>query len=192
MPALRWMSAAAILLSVGSADIERALKIARSPDAERARVHARYIVPLEVNRPDVTLERIEVVTEFRRALLDAEARHQRGEHVFTVREVADVLRPSRGKVTLSLRLRFNPQNVLVTVPSYEIEMGERGPVPGDVRRSPLFTLGSGDPKKPSALYGAIVDADFDAAQVGQASREVRVMLDGQLLARTTIDFATID
>ena len=192
MPALRWTSAAAILLTLGTTDVERALKIAKGSDAERSRFHARYSVALDVTRPDATLEQIEAITELRRAVLDAEDRHRQGEHVFTVRQVVDAVRPWRGKVTLSLRLRFNPLNVLVTVPSYEIALGTLGPVPIDVRRNPLYALGSGDPKAPLPMYGAVIEADFDVAEVGQTSRDVRVMLDGNVLARTTIDFARID
>jgi hypothetical protein len=190
VPAFRWIAPAAILVSLGAADVERAIKIAKSPDAERVRFHARYIAPLHVTLPDATLEQIEAITEFRRAQLDAEERLRQGDHAFTVRQVTDAIRPWRGKVTLALRLRFNPLNVLVSVPPYEIAVGEAGPVPLDVRRNPLYTLGH--PGTASSLYGAVIEADFDAAQVGQTSREVRVILNGKVLARTTINFAQIE
>ena len=43
-----------------------------------------------------------------------------------------------------------------------------------------------------SIYGAVVEVDFQAADIGQTTRLVRVMLDVNELARTTINFAQID
>src|SRR5207249_6164511 len=88
---------------------------------------------------------------------------------------------------LVLRLKFHPQNVLVTVPSYELAIGDRGPAALDLRRTPVYTTGSA-PKPGTSMYGATLEADFDVAAVGQTSRTVRVLLEGKELARATVNF----
>ena len=178
---------AAIRLSLGSEDIDRALRIGKSSEAERARFHAPYIVSLN----DATLQQIEVLTEFRRVVLESENRIRLGDHLFSTRQATDMLRPWRGKLTLVLRLRFHPQNVYVSVPSYEIAIGAPAITAIDVRRMPEYVLG-GDPRRGSALYGGVVEEDFDAAKVGQTTRPVRVVLDGKELAATTINFARVE
>jgi hypothetical protein len=178
----------AIRLTLGSEDVDRALRIGRSSEAERARFHAPYIVALH----DATLQQIEVLTEFRRAVLESENRMRLGDHMFSVRPATEMLRPWRGKLTLALRLRFHPHNVFVAVPPYEIAIGAPAIVATDVRRRPEYVLGA-DPKRGSmALYGGVVEEDFDAAAVGQTTRAVRVVLDGKELATTTINFARIE
>jgi hypothetical protein len=112
--------------------------------------------------------------------------------MFSVRPASEMLRPWRGKLTLSLRLRFHPHNVFVAVPSYEIAIGRPAITALDVRRIPEYALGA-DPKRGAmALYGGVVEEDFDAAEVGQTTRAVRVALDGKELAATTINFALIE
>ncbi len=178
----------AIRLVLGSEDVERALRIGRSSEGERARFHAPYIVDLR----DATLNQIQVLTEFRRVVLESENRLRLGDHMFSVRPATEMLRPWRGRLTVSLRLRFHPHNVFVAVPPYEIAIGAPAIAALDVRRIPEYVLGA-DPKRGSnALYGGVVEEDFDAAAVGQTTRIVRVVLDGKELAVTSIDFGRIE
>ena len=44
----------------------------------------------------------------------------------------------------------------------------------------------------SLLTGAIVEADFDAAAVGQGTRTIRLVLEGKEAARTTVDFSRLE
>ena len=117
-----------------------------------------------------------------------------GDHMFSVRPATEAVLPWRDKVTLALHVRFHPQNTLVSVPPYDISLGERGPAPIAVRRTPRYPLPSGGQGRGTAMpiYGAIIEVDFDAAGVDQASRAVTVMLDGRHLARTTVNFARLD
>src|SRR5207249_7066619 len=71
---------------------------------------------------------------------------------------------------LVLRLKFHPQNVLVTVPSYELAIGDRGPAALDLRRTPVYTTGSA-PKPGTSMYGATLEADrSEERRVGKACR----------------------
>ena len=189
---LAFAGARSIDLVLSSDDVARALKTGKGTEAERARFHSAYLVPLQAVDP--ALERMEVLTEFRRAVLDAEDHLRLGDHMFSVRQATEALRPWRGKLTLSLHLRFHPHNVLVSVPAYVMLFAEPGPTPLAVRRTPLFTLApdAQKPGAPTSLYGGIVEVDFDAAKAGQTSRVVQVLLDGKELAHTTINLARLE
>ena len=187
--ALTAPAARAIQRDLGTADLQRAIKIGSGSDADRARIRAAYIFPLR--SADPAIEQLEVLTEFRRVVIEAEERLRKGDHMFGAGQAAVAIRAWHDKVTLVLRLKFHPQNVLVTVPSYELVIGDRGPAPLDVRRTPVYATGTTQ-KPGSSMYGATVEADFDVAAVGQTSRTVRVLLEGKELARATINFAQID
>ena len=179
----------AIQRDLGTQELQRAIKIGSGSDADRARFHSAYSVALR--SADPAIEQLEVLTEFRRVVIEAEERLRKGDHMFGAGQAAVAIRAWHDKVTLVLRLKFHPQNVLVTVPSYELAIGDRGPAALDLRRTPVYTTGSA-PKPGTSMYGATLEADFDVAAVGQTSRTVRVLLEGKELARATVNFAQID
>jgi hypothetical protein len=182
----------AIQRDLSTQELQRAIKTGGGSDAARARFHAAYLFPLRADDP--AIEQLEVLTEFRRVVIEAEDRLRKGDHMFGAGQAAVAIRAWHDKVTIVLRLRFHPQNVLVTVPAYELAIGERGPAALDVRRTPVYSLtGTGQrPGTPTAMYGATVEADFDVAAVGAGPQTVRVVLQGREVARTTINFGQID
>jgi len=182
----------AIRRDLGTEDLQRAIKVGGSSEAERARFHSAYIVPLRV--ADAAIQQLEVLTEFRRVAIEATDRLRKGDHMFGAGQADSAMRPWHDKLTLVLRLRFHPQNVLVNVPPYELAIGEPGPTPLDVRRLPVLSLtGTGQrPGTPTPMYGATVEADFDVVAVRPGPQAVRVVLQGKEVARTTINFTQID
>ena len=203
IPVLSFALAIALLAPIGATDLvlgpaelEHALTIGRASDAERARFHDRYLVTLT----DPTAQQLEVKSEFRRVVLAAEDRIRQGDHVFSARQANEATRPWRGKLTIALRLRFHPQNVLARVPSYEVAIGQPGGAAAatlkalDVRRTPLYAVAGPGQKRGAAtpLVGGLVESDFDAVEIGQTTRGIRVMLEGKEVARTAIDFARIE
>src|SRR5436190_15254821 len=68
----------ALVWPMTQAEMERALTTGRAFDAERARFHQPYV--LAINDP--TVERIEIITEFRRVVLFAEEQIRQGDHMF--------------------------------------------------------------------------------------------------------------
>jgi len=178
----------ALVWPMTQAEMERALTIGRAFDAERARFHQPYV--LAINDP--TVERIEIITEFRRVVLFAEEQIRQGDHMFGIRQVEAAMRPWHGKVTIVARLRFHPLNTLLSAPPYEAGVGDPPIAPLDVRRTSLYALASHrKPAAPTPLAGAVVESDFDAAAVGQSLRQIRIMLEGKEVVRTSIDFATL-
>jgi len=178
----------ALVWPMTQAEMERALTIGRAFDAERARFHQPYV--LGINDP--TVERIEIITEFRRVVLFAEEQIRQGDHMFGIRQAEAAMRPWHGKVTIVARLRFHPLNTFLAAPPYEVGVGEPPIAPLDVRRTSLYALASHQkPAAPTPLAGAVVESDFDAAAVGQSLRQIRIMLEGKEVVRTSVDFATV-
>ena len=178
----------ALIWPMTQAEMERALSIGRAFDAERARFHKPYMLAIA----DPTVEQIEVVTEFRRVVMFAEEQIRHGDHMFGLRQTEPAMRPWHGKLTIAARLRFHPMNTFRASPPYDITVGAP-PIPRlDTRRTSLYALASSQkPATPTPLTGAIVEVDFDAQTVGQAVRQVRVVLEGKEVLRTMVDFATL-
>jgi hypothetical protein len=183
--------AGAIAKHLGDKDIERALELARAPEPKRAAFHAPYI--MDVN--DAVVAQIEVLSEFRRYVLTAEEQLRMGNWLFarSVQDAREKLRPWRERVSLLARLRFHPQNALITVPSYDVTLAGPDLVPVDVVRTPIMARLSGRRGDVSApLVGATIEAVFDAASIGQTTRPVSVTLAARPIASVTIDFGRLE
>jgi hypothetical protein len=182
------IAAGALVWPMTQAEMERAIAIGRAFDAERARFHQPYVLAVA----DPAVEQIEVVTEFRRVVLFAEEQIRRGDHMFGVRQVETAMRQWHGKVTIVARLRFHPLNTFLAAPPYDVGVGEPPIAPLDVRRTSLYALASNQkPATPSPLTGAVVESDFDAAEIAQAVRQVRIVLEGKEVLRTRVDFGML-
>jgi hypothetical protein len=188
-PIVTAMATLAVIWPMTQAELERALSIGRAFDSERARFHQAYAVPVT----DPTIEHLEVVTEFRRAVLWAEEQIRRGDHMFGVRQAESALSRWHGKVTIEARLRFHPMNTFVMVPDYDVMVGEP-PLTHDVRRTPLYAGAAanqpGNVHQP--LAGAVIEADYEAEAVGQARRPVAVVLNGRVIVKTVVDFSQME
>ena len=181
--------ACALDVTIGQQDIERALAIARTREAERARFHSRYLLPVN----DATGTQLEIISEFRRFVITAEDRLRRGDWMFTqgTRAAELALAPERGRTTIVAHLRFNPLNTYVAVPASEVVV--LGVTPLETRTTPQYAaLFPGQKNTAAALIGALVEADFSAASLGQTTRSIQVTLDGKKLAGLTVDFARIE
>lgn len=191
-------SLAAITSPVGSAELERALAIARSRDAERARFHAAYIFPVKTS----TIQAVEVVTEFRRAVLITEDHLKQGDWIFGQggrnlrgENAADALKPTQGRLTIRAHLEFGPHSTYATVPPVEIVVdGAPAVEPLDSRTNPLSSLPvplvGGRPRQTTTiLVGADVESDFDAMQFG---RDVRILISGTETARINAAFGRLE
>ncbi len=187
----RWIVLASVVVTLGQADIERALSIGRASDAERARFHRRYI--LAINDP--TVEQIEIFTPFRRAVVFAEERIRQGDHLFGLRQAEPALRPWQDKLTLAVRLRFHPLNTYVMVPEFTAAIGsDPALAPLDVRRQAILGTAAPNARQGTGqapILGALIEADFDARAVGQAPRPVRIILDRKDVAKLAVRFGEI-
>ena len=183
--------ATALNLSLTRLDMERALAIGRRPssDSIRAEFHRPYVLRVDGTTFDyVTVERIEVITEFRRLVLIAE-QHAGLNDSFGrsgFREVDEALRPWRGRLSVVAYLRFETANrVIPVLPAVTLVLdGPRNVSPTDIR--PTALPGAGTPP------GERLEALFDATWVGQVSYDVVLRLKANELARVPVDFARLE
>jgi hypothetical protein len=166
--------------------IQRALQLARFPasDADRARFHSRYIIPIGGPTANgVRLESIEIITEFRRMELIAE-QHARINDLFgrsSLTQPRRELTPWRGKVYVAARVRLS--GTAIAVPSIRIAVDSLPPLgPAEVQN-----IDSGD-----AIVGAVVAVPFESRAVGQTVRTVTVTTGQNVLGQARIDFRALD
>lgn len=184
------LQAATVNLDVTSADVERALTIARSTDAERERFHAAYVSPLTTP----LVERVEVVTEFRRIVMVAEERRSRGDRLFaySATKAADAVREFKRRLSVVVRVRFHPQNAYVALPDLSVAADGMHDAFIGISHDPITALPPGRKGEFVPVLGAVVDAVFDAAMLGQGPREFVVRVDGREAARVPFMLGTIE
>jgi hypothetical protein len=130
----------AIELTLDQRAIEQALYIAHSSiQAEHFRFHADY--RFTVGKAPVDFA--EVVSPFRRVVLQAETSFRQGRRMFGQREALAALEPDPDRVEVYVELTFHPQNTLVNIPEYGVELAPVGRVgagvqPGTIDRLPRF------------------------------------------------------
>jgi hypothetical protein len=174
----------AIDLDIDRGDIDRAQKLARGTNSSRPSFHAPYVVP--VNEPVV--EKIEVVTEFRRMVRITEDRLRSGDRLFAFgsRAAEEALRPWRRRVSIVAHMRFGFQTRYMTMPPGAMTI--EGP-PTDVASIDVINLGIFNE---NTLVGGTIEAVFDAASVGQTARSVSVRVDRTTRTRVFIDFGRLE
>jgi hypothetical protein len=191
--ALLALVAAATPARLGALDVEmsdpaiqRALQLARFPasEADRVRFHRAYIIPIGgATASGARLESVEIITEFRRMELIAEA-HARINDLFgrsSLTEPKRELAPWRGKVYVAARIRL--AGTAIAVPPIRVALDLLPPVgPGEVQN-----IDSGD-----AIVGAVVAVPFESRAVGQSIRTATVTTGRSVLGQARIDFRVID
>ena len=187
----------ATVLRLTTNDTERALALSRWPhtDTDRTRFHKRYIFTTNGQTIDSwAVEKIEVITEFRRVELVAEE-HARLNDLWGrggQRDVEEAIRPWRGRLSIVVHLGLRASQLYVgEVPPVEIAVdGTRVAATTDPRRSVVYANCSDERGCP--MIGGLVEDTFDAAAVGQATRSIRVLWGGRQLAQMNIDFAALE
>ena len=179
----------AIDLEVSVEDMEAVLTTARGTEAVRAAFHAPYLF----SAPDPSIERIEVITERRRLALLAETHIAQGDPFFArgTLEAERELRPFRRQVSVVVRFRFSPMNAYNMAPPIDISLLD-APVPRlEMKGDTVFALGA--PRRgPAPVYGAVGEAVYEAAAIGQTTRTVAIRLGDQEVARLKVDFSRLD
>ena len=185
---LSTLGLAAIDLDLTPDDVDRALAIGRRTDAA---FHTPYVRALETTTDAITVRQVEVVTAFRRLVLHAEARRRAAEFLVSRADVAPILREYRNRVAIVATVRFHPQNVLTSPPPLVLAVRdpvlERDVPPLDSRLQAVTKPGA-----PRPLLGATIETVFDAGLLATLDATIVVSHHGRELARTAIDFRTID
>ena len=176
-------------------DIAHALNIANGSAASRSLFHSSYLVAVD----DPTIERLEAITEFRRFVLSAEDQVKagnwmmaRGGYDAKGRTLKDLLRPLGGQVSIRARLRFHPQNNYVTLPAFDILLGEPTLLAIGANRTPHVTPASGEPGTRDVITGATIEVFYNAPTIDDRVLPVRLLLEGKELVRADVNFARIE
>jgi hypothetical protein len=185
-------------LTVDRTAMRRAIDSARWPstDAERERFHRRYVFDVPVRRDDVplTVDRIEVITTYRRLVLIAEE-HARLNDLFGrpgLTDVDEAIRPWRGQVWVTAHVKFLALNqVPALLPRLSIVLGgDTIATASAARQRPFY--GNCALDTDCAITEATLESAFDAAPIARATREVIVRFDERPLANVTVNFGAID
>ncbi len=182
--------------NIDDAAIARAIALGRSPDStERQRFHDAYVIPLN----DPLLDRLEIVTEFRRVVLATEDRVRAGDIDWGPRQAAAMLEQWRGKVTLVLRVTFPPDNTYRAMPPFALVLYGRPQTAAPPRIEPLYLLETpkyvaDQPAPPGTpILGGIVEATFRAAPLNaRAVYLAGIALEGRELRRVEVDFGRVE
>lgn len=187
--ALAAFGAGAIDLDVTPLDVERALIIARSSERDREAFHAPYVRRVDA----ASVERVELVSEFRRIVLTAHERLLKGDRAFaySVTQAQQANGPWKRRVSIVARLRFHPQNTYIAVPPVDIVLLGRAAEVIGVLRDPILSLPSPHPGDRLPILGAVVEAVFEAGTLGQDTREFAVRLEERELTRVTFDLGAL-
>ena len=191
-------------VELGPSDLTEAATLGRTGiESQRAQYHRPY--RLIIGQPP--LDYVDIITPFRRIVLEAEARLRAGERLFGQREALATLGERPEQVDLRLELTFHPLNTFVGVPAYDVELvsvRDGGVmVPQNVERVPRFgprvnglpTTSSTQavgvvPGQTQPLLGGTIIAMFDGRVLDRTgSYEVRIREGDKVLARGKVDFA---
>lgn len=187
-------SISAINVDFTDADARRAVGIAVSSKAARARFHESYRVPVK----DATVEHVQVITEFRRFVMASEEQALRGNWMLARggfdskgRTLRDILRRWRGQVSIKASVRFHPHNTYSAFPPIDIMIGEPSFLPLDVLRTPIVSsppdgVGFGP------MSGAVIETFFNAPSFQDRVLPLRIALEGKELVRATVDFSKLE
>jgi hypothetical protein len=185
--------AAAVTEELTDRDIANALNLAGTAEATRTAFHAPYILPLSHD----TVERLEVITEFRRFVLAAEEQSQQGNWMVARggydqkgRTLKDLLRPFAGQVAVRARLRFHPHNTYVVLPALDILVGEPTLVARQAFRTPHVVPASSDDTR-DFIAGATIETTFDARSIQDRALPIRIASEGREIARALADFSRL-
>lgn len=195
----------AVQMTLDARAVTEAIAIGQSRvDADRARFHAPYRVP--VNKPPIDF--VEVETPFRRIALHAESQARIGNRLFGQRQALDMLNAAPAELEVWVELTFHPLNTYVGVPPFEVWLTDRSGVrvrPRALERVPRYGARvDGEPSRlavPGGLavaggsqpmLGGTIIARFDGGPLNATGAYDVLIVDGKAeLARASVNFAKL-
>jgi hypothetical protein len=127
---------------------------------------------------DDPLERAEVITEFRRAVLLVRDKFTIGDFGTTERDLAKAMQPYEGKIAFVAEVRLNPLHTYPHPPAYELYI-TTGPATKPLatkalKRDPIYPPGLG---LGSAFVGVRLEGTFSRAEIEQAPAPMLTVVD---------------
>jgi hypothetical protein len=130
---------------------------------------------LPVHEP---VDRVEIITEFRRAVLLVRDRYNIGDFGATERDLTKLMEPYAGSVAFVAEVRLNPMHTYPRPPAYDIYV-ETGPstrplATKKMKRDPIYPPGLG---LGTAFVGVRLEATFTRADIEQAAAPMLTVTD---------------
>ncbi len=180
------LAASSTISQLQPEQLRDALTIAQTrDDALFASFTKSYSLP-----PSGTIDRVEIITELRRAVLIARDQWQQGHIGFNADDLSKALEPFKGLVTFIVEVRLNPLNTFINAPPYDlyVSTGPRSPpvAAKTLKRAPVTPPGSNLP-----ILAVRLEASFVRAEIERADAPFLVVTDdkGQTLWQTRIDLS---
>jgi len=128
--------------------------------------------------PSGMIDRAEVVTQFRRAVLMARDKYNIGDFGMTERDLTKAIAPFDGKVTFLAEVRLSPLHVYPAPPAYEMYVST-GPytkplAATTVKRDPIYPPGLG---QGTAFVGVRLEGTFERAELEKAEAPMLTVTD---------------
>jgi hypothetical protein len=125
------------------------------------------------------LDRAEIITEFRRAVMIVRERDSQGDYL-TPQDLAKAMQPFDGQVTVIVQARLHPLHTYANAPSYDLYV-ETGPstrplAAKPLKRAPVYPPGVGPG---NAMVAVRLEAAFARADVEAAAAPMLVVTDDQ-------------
>lgn len=166
-----------------------ALSLARTRQSGALeRFHASY----KLEPADPRISRLEVITEFRRAVMLAQMEADRGNFILSPTGLSKLLAPYAGRTAIRAEVRVSPLATFVGPPPYHITMKADGRDLTVIEEShdPIYPPGA---PVGSGLIAVIVETSFfaDAARQPACCELAITEPDGEPLMEQKVDFSGI-
>jgi hypothetical protein len=128
--------------------------------------------------PSGTIDRAEIITEFRRAVMLVREREALGDYIQDSRTLSNALAPYAGLVTVIVEARLNPLNTYMGPPSYELYVStgpSTKPIAGKpYAREAVYPLGV---PAGSGMVAVRITASFPRVDIEAAQQPAIVVID---------------
>jgi hypothetical protein len=137
------------------------------------------------------IERAEIITEFRRAVMLVRERVNQGQNAVTERDLSVAMAPHRGKITWIVHVQLHPLHTYSKLPNYDLYIStgaSTAPIaPKHLERIPIYAIGP----PPAPLNGVRLEATFPRADVAAAAAPMLIVTDDKadMLWQARIDLS---
>lgn len=169
--------AAVTTIAAQSDALHDALNLGRSHDqALFDAFNAAYRIPTSGE-----VDMLEIITEFRRAVLIVREHADQGEYSFNENNLTRALAPFRGLVTFVAQVRLHPQNIYPKPPRYEmyVRTGPASPPVADhaLTRTAVYPPGLAAPG--ASMTAVRLEASLPRAEISNSSDPALVIVNEQ-------------
>ena len=143
--------------------------------------------------PSGMIDRAEIVTEFRRAVLIVREQVQQGDFMFGGEALAKALAPFKGIVTFIVQVRLHPLHAFTKEPSYDLYVGtgpQSAPIASTgMKREPVYAQGGGPGTAP--MVAVKLEASFPRAALSRSAMPQLIVTDdkAEILWQARLDLS---